>query len=53
MLDNRDKVSHRFVVGGRAYTIKGYGYLILTADRTGDHNITCDGGGAAMIKVLP
>lgn len=53
MLDNRDAVSHRFVVGGRAYTIGGYGYLILTADRVGTHNVTCDGGGSATVKVLP
>ena len=55
MLDNRDNVSRKIaIVGGQSFKIAPYNYAIATAPSTvGVHYITCDGGGAASIKVQP
>jgi len=53
MLDNRDNISRKIaIVGGQSFKIAPYSFAIATAPSTiGTHYITCDGGGAASIKV--
>ncbi|MBI5729310.1 MAG: hypothetical protein HY983_03680 [Candidatus Magasanikbacteria bacterium] len=53
MLDNRDATKHRVTVGAKAYTLGAYSYLVVTADPTGQHAITCDGGGVGVVNVQP
>lgn len=53
MLDNRDDESHEIAVGSRAVTIGAYGFYLYTANEVGELNVTCDGGGAATLKVQP
>ena len=53
MLDNRDVATHIIMVGSTKYTIGGQNYAIATASTLGTHNITCDGGGAAEVRVQP
>ena len=52
MLDNRDAKAHTIMVGKVAYKVGGNGFAIATAaSAVGTYNITCDGGGAATLKV--
>ncbi len=51
MVDNRDRVTHRIGLGKSVFTIKPYGFLILTASYPGTSPLTCDGGGAAQLNV--
>ena len=51
MFDNRDSSTHVVSYGGYSYTLKGYGFAIITAKATGKFNITCDKGGAATINI--
>ncbi|MDD2757838.1 MAG: hypothetical protein PHD72_00500 [Patescibacteria group bacterium] len=53
LLDNRDNRSHKFAVGGRTYTVAGYGYAIVSSYQLGANNLTCDGGGSARVNVEP
>lgn len=53
MLDNRDNEEHTFRVGPNAVNIPAWDFAILTAETVGQWYITCDGGGAAVIKVQP
>ncbi len=51
MLDNRDDQEHTFRVGPNAVNIPAWDIAILTAGPVGQWYVTCDGGGAAVIKV--
>lgn len=56
MMDNRDPKAHTFKADKETFNIKGYGYALLHTDvLTGANNtvtnITCDGGGAAVLNV--
>ena len=53
MVDNRDNADHRIGVGNRSYDLGPYGFIIVSAATAGISNITCDGGGAAQIRVQP
>ena len=53
MLDNRDNKTRKIVFLDRLYNIGAYNYVIVTADKLGKFYITCDGGGAAQINVVP
>jgi hypothetical protein len=53
MMDNRDAVSHAFVIGSQKFTLGKYGYKIVTASELGKFNITCDGRGSATLNVQP
>lgn len=51
MLDNRDNTTHHFKIGNSAYTLRAYEFAIVTAIKTGKHQITCDGGGSATVYI--
>lgn len=51
LLDNRDAQSHTFSVAGQSYSVGGYGAAVAAVWKTGTHQITCDGGGAASLTV--
>lgn len=51
MLDNRDSVRHVIGIGTNKYTVPAYGYAIISVNTPNAYYITCDGGGAAEIKV--
>lgn len=51
MLDNRDPVAHTIAFKGVSVKIGAYGYAIVSAPYKGTFNVTCDGGGAAVINV--
>lgn len=51
MLDNRDNKTHKFKIGNSSYTLKAYEFAIVTAIKAGQHQITCDGGGSAVVYV--
>lgn len=53
MLDNRDPVAHNFVVATQSFLIPGYDFAIALARDLGKYMITCDGGGAAGMEVVP
>lgn len=53
MLDNRDAQAHTIKVGSVSYKIASYGWKAVTASVAGNIPITCDGGGSAVVKVLP
>lgn len=53
MIDNRDAKAHRIAIGSKTITVQGYGYAIVTADKIGTNQITCDGGGAGLLNVQP
>jgi hypothetical protein len=51
MIDNRDAKTHRITVGSRTITVAGYGFYVLSAEKIGTNQITCDGGGAGVLTV--
>lgn len=51
MLDNRDNKTHQIVVGTRSYRLAAYDFAIVSINKAGIFNATCDGGGAASILV--
>jgi len=51
MLDNRDATAHTIAFASQSYKIPAYGFVIATAKPPGTHNLTCDGGGAAVVNV--
>ncbi len=51
MIDNRDNAAHQISLGGYTYPLKAYDFALIQVQKTGDYNITCDGGGAAHISV--
>lgn len=51
MIDNRDDKGHIISIGTRKYNLSAYDFAIVTIQKIGDINITCDGGGAAHILV--
>lgn len=53
MLDNREGNAHVFKVAGQTYNIPAWGYTITSIRAQGDHDLTCDGGGSAVITVQP
>ncbi len=53
LLDNRDDEAHTIAVAGQSYRIGAYGAAVAAVWKTGTHQITCDGGGAASINVEP
>ncbi len=53
MLDNREGNAHVFKVAGQTYNIPAWGYTITSIRAVGDHDLTCDGGGSALITVQP
>lgn len=53
MLDNRDPAAHNIVVATQSFLIPGYDFVITYAKDLGKYMITCDGGGAASMEVVP
>lgn len=51
MLDNRDPEPHTIRFNGRSYSLRAYGFTVVTADTVGNFTVTCDGGGAAQLKI--
>jgi hypothetical protein len=51
LLDNRDAEAHTIKVGSTSYSVAAYGFRVAKAPKAGTYNITCDGGGAATLKV--
>lgn len=51
MLDNRDASSHSIKLGSQTFKIVGYDYALYYSPTIGKINITCDGGGAAVLNV--
>jgi hypothetical protein len=51
MLDNRDSKAHTIKVGKLSYKLAGYGYKLVNPQTLGLNQITCDGGGAAVVNV--
>ncbi|MDO8509687.1 MAG: hypothetical protein Q7S24_00930 [bacterium] len=51
MIDNRDAKSHLISIGTKKYNLSAYDFAIVTIQKIGDINITCDGGGAAHVLV--
>lgn len=50
-IDNRDERGHTIAIGGHNYWLGPHGWKVVRAPSVGTHNITCDGGGAAQIRV--
>lgn len=53
MLDNRDPVTHEFQISAEKFVIPGYDFVINKAGDVGTRYITCDGGGASTVTVVP
>jgi len=53
MLDNRDPVLHTYQIASDRFYIPGYDFAIGKAKDLGNHLITCDGGGASTITIVP
>ncbi|MBI5134933.1 hypothetical protein HZA86_01710 [Candidatus Uhrbacteria bacterium] len=55
LIDNRDAQEHSFVISGIGFgqNIDGYDFAVWRATKVGTYMITCDGGGAAEMKVVP
>lgn len=53
MLDNRDPLAIKIGLSGKNYLISKYNFTIVTAEKIGTNYVTCNGGGAAQIKVQP
>jgi hypothetical protein len=53
MLDNRDNISHKIEIGNKSYTVKAYGFAVVTAGDVGTAYITCDGNRTAKLSVQP
>ena len=52
LLDNRDAKPRTIAVGKTVYKLGANGFAVATASMVaGTYNITCDGGGAATLKV--
>ena len=52
LLDNRDAKPRTIAVGKAVYKLAANGFAVATASTVaGTYNITCDGGGAATLKV--
>jgi plastocyanin len=51
MLDNRDATAHTIKADTQTFRIAGYGYALLHTSAISSINITCDGGGAALLTV--
>lgn len=51
MLDNRDGERHVLGFNGTRYTVPAYSYVVASINKPGNFFITCDGGGAAQVKV--
>ena len=51
MIDNRDNKSHQIGIGTNIYKLEAYDFAIVSIQKIGDFNITCDGGGAAHVLI--
>lgn len=51
MIDNRDNKSHQIGIGTKTYKLEAYDFAIVSIQKIGTFNITCDGGGAANVWV--
>lgn len=51
MIDNRDDESHQIGIGTKKYNLAPYDFAVVTVQKIGTYNITCDGGGSAQINV--
>jgi len=51
MIDNRDNESHEIAIASNIYKLDAYDFAIVTIQKAGDFNITCDGGGAAHVLI--
>jgi len=53
LLDNRDEEAAKISVAGQSYQVGPYGAAVAAVWKVGEHNITCNGGGAATLIVEP
>ncbi len=51
MLDNRDKKSHTIRVSGQTIAVAALDYQLLYPKTEGTFQMTCDGGGTAVLNV--
>lgn len=51
MIDNRDNTPHQISIGAKTYKLAAYDFAIVSIQKAGNYNITCDGGGAATVLV--
>ena len=51
MIDNRDNASHQIGIGTKIYKLAAYDFAIVTIEKAGNFNITCDGRGAAQVLI--
>ena len=51
LLDNRDAEAHTIAFVGQSYRIGPYGTAVAVVWKIGEHQITCDGGGAAKVII--
>lgn len=51
MIDNRDGIGHTIAIAGKSYYLGAYGFAIVSVQKSGSYNITCDGGGSAHVGV--
>jgi hypothetical protein len=53
MFDNRDSKAHVIAFKSSRYTIGAYNFAIATFGTIGTNYVTCDGGGSAVVTVVP
>lgn len=51
MIDNRDNQNHQLGIGTTKYSLAPYNFAIITIQKTGSFNITCDGAGETHVEV--
>lgn len=51
MIDNHDTVHHMMGVGTKTYDLSARNFAIITIQKTGSFNITCDGVGDAHVEI--
>lgn len=53
MIDNRDAVARRIMIGDQVYQIDAFDFAIATSGAPNTYNVTCEGAPAAQITVIP
>ncbi len=51
LLDNRDDKAAKIGIAGQTYNIAPYSAAVAAVWKVGEHQITCNGGGAAKLNV--
>jgi len=51
MIDNRENIAHTFTFDKQKYTVKPYGYVIITTRAAGSQAVFCDGVQRVTVNV--